>query len=517
MSAIDSQPKYDRERLLYRAQFVLGPKPAEEFPSWKRIRINDRVWLTAHSDLNITREIAGDMSLTLLGYILDPGSPKATDSDIVAELLPKLCSGDPRTNSPLCTNQLGGRWILIADDGIQIRLFSDALGQRQICYTSSPGGGEIWCASQPGTLALLLKLEVDPDAQKYVRSELQGGEKEYWWPYDTSLYREIRHLNPNHYLDYGTGTPRRFWPNGKLTPLRLGQAVKRGACLIHRLMMSAANRFPLQLMMTAGWDSRVVFCAAKDLTSNVSYLTFLRDGFTLESADVSVPRRLLQKFGRTQDILPVPNQMDEGFSEIYMQNMAAAHEVWGPIAQALYEIGPPQKLRVTGGGSETIRQQFRPSASGLTPEILAHYGSADGQEFAVRAFRRWLADVPKNLPIGILDLFYWEQKCGNWLAVGQTEWDITGNSSFTPYNCRALLATLLAVNEEYRLPPFYELHRALIKELWPEALSVPINPHKTMYREKPNVKSVTKYVLVKTHLLDYVPKRAIAFAKKLLP
>ena len=517
MSAIGSQPKYDRERLLYRAQFILGPRPAEELPAWKRFRINDRVWLTAHSDLNITQETAGNKSLTLLGYILDPDNPKAANSDIVAELLPKLWSGDPRTNSPQCTNRLGGRWILIADDGIQVRLFSDALGQRQICYTSPPVGGEIWCASQPGTLARLLKLEVDPEAQEFVQAVLRTGEKEYWWPYDTSLYREIKHLNPNHYLDYGAATPRRFWPDGKLSPLRLGQAVKLGARLIRGLMSSAANRFPLQLMMTAGWDSRVVFCATKDLSSNVSYLTFLREGFTLESADVSLPRQLLQKFGRTQDILPLPDRMEEEFREIYTQNMAAAHEVWGPIAQALYELGPPQKLRVTGGGSETIRQQFRPSTSGLTPEILAHYGSADGQAFAIRAFRRWLADVPKDLPIGILDLFYWEQKCGNWLAVGQTEWDITGNSSFTPYNCRALLATLLAVNEEYRLPPFYELHTALIKELWPEAWSVPINPHKTMYREKPNVKSVAKEFLVRTHLLDYIPKRSIAFAKKLLP
>ena len=507
----------NRDRLLYRAQFILGPRPVQVIPSSREISIANNVWLVVHSDLNTSQVVSGNKSLTLLGYILDPENVTASDSEIITALLPQLCSADPHTNSPQCTDRFGGRWILIANDGEQIRLFSDALGQRQICYTAPAVAGEVWCASDPGMLARLLHMEPDSAALEFVQAQLQAGRNEYWWPYDTSLYREIKFLNPNHYLLYAGAAPRRFWPSGKLTHLPIRRVVKDGARLIRELLAAAANRYALQIMMTAGWDSRLVLAASKEVSGNFSYLTFLRPGFTPETADVSVPRRLLQNLGKTLDILPLPEKMDEEFREIYMQNVAAAHEEWGLIAQALYQPGPQKKLRVSSTGSETVRQQLRPEEAGLTPEILTHYASAEGRPFAVAAFARWLADIPRDLPVGILDLFYWEQKCGNWMAVGQTEWDITGISNFSPYNCRALLAMLLSVNVEYCLPPLYELHTALIKELWPETLREPINPHKQLHREKPSVKSVAKHFLVRTHLLDYIPKSAIAFTKKFTP
>jgi hypothetical protein len=515
--AIEPQTKYNREQLLYRAQFVLGPRPINDFPSGKQTRINDRLWLSTQADLKVTQAVAADKSLTLLGYILDPDNPRAGDSEIVAELLPKLCSGYLRTNSPQCTNRLGGRWILIADDGAQIRIFNDTIAQRQICYTAPPLRGEVWCASQPGVLARVLDLKVDPAAEAYLQNVMRAGEKEYWWPYDTSLYREIRFLNANHFLDYRSAKPHRFWPVEKLATMPIRRAVKEGALLIRGLMASAANRHPLQILMTGGWDSRLVLSATKGLNCQMTFLTFLREGFTMETPDVSIPRRLLQKLGRTHEILPLPQRMDDEFREIYMQNTAAAHEEWGRVAQALYSVGPPEKLRVTGVGAEVIRQQFRPAASTINPEVLAHFASANGQEFAIQAFKRWLADTPINLPVGIPDLLFWEQKIGIWLANGQTEWDIIGSSSFTPYNCRSLLATLLSVNEEYRKPPFYELHRALIKEMWPETLSEPVNPHKKMHRDRVSIKSVTKRFLVRTHLLDYIPDGSIHFAKKVVP
>jgi hypothetical protein len=197
--------------------------------------------------------------------------------------------------------------------------------------------------------------------------------------------------------------------------------------------------------------------------------------------------------------------------------VVAAHESWGSIAQALCSLSPPNHLRVTGAGSEIIRQQFRQKVTQPSAENLAHFASATGQPFAIRAYERWLADFPRDFPLGIWDILFWEQKFGNWLAIGQTEWDITGNSALTPYNNRALLAMLLGVNEEYRKAPLYELHSAMIKELWPETLSEPVNPHKKMHEERTNIKSVVKHFLVRTHLLDYVPAGSIAAAKKVVP
>lgn len=511
--AIDTTCEYDRERLRYRRQFVLGPRPLENFPSWKHVRIRDDVHVTAHPDLNTLQIRSSGKTLTLLGFVFDPQDSESDDSAILAQLLPDLCSGADCIESLQKTNRFGGRWVLIADTGSRITLLSDPLGQRQIYYTFPSIQGEVWCASQPGIIAEVLNLEPSANAMEFVETQKSRGQVEYWFPNDTSLYDNVKLLLPNHYLDLAQGKPQRFWPCSSLEKLPLRQAVKDGASLIRGLMMSAGNRFPLEVLITAGWDSRVVLAAAKDLKSEISYFTFVTAESDFEKPDVQVPARLLPKLGKVHHILDVSESMDPAFWQLYQQNVSAAHECWGPIAQALYRRSRPSGLRVSGSGSETVRQQFRPSVKGaVTPETLAGFANAR-QKFAIDAFAQWLAGVPKNIGFDVLDLFYWEQKCGQWLAVGQVEWDVAGES-FAPFNCRTLLATLLAVHEHYRQLPHYELYSALLRELWPEVLSEPINPHKNRGADRLSLKAWVKGALVKSHLREYIPEAVINVAKK---
>jgi hypothetical protein len=58
------------------------------------------------------------------------------------------------------------------------------------------------------------------------------------------------------------------------------------------------------------------------------------------------------------------------------------------------------------------------------------------------------------------------------------EFDIAWKDILVPNNCRRLLADMLSVRERDRKIPNDILYRKLIAELWPQALSVPINPHK---------------------------------------
>jgi hypothetical protein len=77
--------------------------------------------------------------------------------------------------------------------------------------------------------------------------------------------------------------------------------------------------------------------------------------------------------------------------------------------------------------------------------------------------------------IPLLDLFYWEQRVGSWASAALVELDLV-QETFTPFNHRELLAMLLGVDHRLRASPRNRLHRSLIAHMWPEALSVPINP-----------------------------------------
>src|SRR6185437_10817860 len=194
----------------------------------------------------------------------------------------------------------------------------------------------------------------------------------------------------NHYLDLSTVKVHRFWPTQELPRLTLRQAAHQGATLLKGMMQSAGTRFPLSVSITAGWDSRVVLAATRDVKTEVSYFTFKLANARTANADLTVPARLLAKLGKVHRVLEIPDHMDPEFQKIYRENAAMAHEYWGTVAEALLRFIPPSHVRVSGNGSETVRQQFRPTIDrGITPEKLAEW-AATREKFALDAFAQWL-------------------------------------------------------------------------------------------------------------------------------
>jgi hypothetical protein len=175
------------EQLLFRRQFVLGPRFLEGFGSWSRVRVRDAIRITSHPDLNVTHLRDGEKSVTHLGYLLDPSRPEASDGDLVSALLRRLCAEPDADAAVEWTYGLAGRWVLIFDDGRAVRLFHDAMGLRTVYFTDRSLLEETWCASQPGQVAVTLGLSRDAATQRaFVDSNLYRGSQEARWPGDRS-------------------------------------------------------------------------------------------------------------------------------------------------------------------------------------------------------------------------------------------------------------------------------------------------------------------------------------------
>jgi PAS domain S-box-containing protein len=126
-------------------------------------------------------------------------------------------------------------------------------------------------------------------------------------------------------------------------------------------------------------------------------------------------------------------------------------------------------------------------------------------DFAIKAFEKWLSQLGNTYNFDVLDLFQWEQREARWQAMSQTEWDIV-QEVFVPYNCRALLTHMLSIPEAYRRPPMYAMHQALTARLWPELLSEPINPLLQRQPEAAKFFSLAES-LAKTRVHRLVPQR----------
>ncbi|MEW6720961.1 MAG: hypothetical protein AB1346_10975 [Thermodesulfobacteriota bacterium] len=482
--------KYQRRRLYLRRQFLLGPRHAESLEGWRHHVVAGRSELrfTVSPDLPVVQEDCDGWQVTLLGYILDPSRPERDDRHIVGSLARELSHRNRMSLFPELTCPYGGRWILVASNGEETWLLNDPMGLRQAVYTNGRIRGGIWCASQPGAIAGILGLEMDPEAvTRCINSQAYQLWDEYLWPADRTPYREISHLLPNHVLDLQSGVARRFWPDRPLGRLDPDRAVQKVGDQLRGLMKAADRRFELTLSLSSGWDSRVVLASSRDISRKIECFTLRR---WRGSPDEINPPKLAGKLGIKHIMVDYPETMDPDFKEIYTSNVTCAHELQGRMAQGVFHSLRPGPVRVTGNAAEIARVRFRvPANQPVTPLTLVHFHSWQYQDefkankFVVGAWEDWLSDARNLENVNVLDLFYWEHWAGNFVAVVQLEWDIA-QEALALFNCRQLLMDMLSVDEKYRDHDRPELFRRLCVALWPKVLSVPVNALLPPYIER---------------------------------
>jgi len=462
------------EKLLFRRQFVLSSEAEHALPHSANVLVAGRYHVSAHNDLELTHVQHEGKSLTLLGFMLDPDRPEATDEQILHRLIERFTQCEDLV---LATESLGGRWVLVVHDGGQTVVLHDACAQRQVFFTASDYDGPFMCASEPAVMAEKLGLEMDPEAVDFIRSRKVDDFEIYWMPGDTTLYAEITALLPNHLLSLHDRKPSRYWPQARPPEVDQESALHQSIGMLGGIMESAAHRFPLSIPMTAGWDSRLVLALNQSRASTLHTFTICYPGDSAKSSDIVVPQRLLEQLGMHHHLVPYPEAVDAGFKGLVRRNNASCNAAYSADIQALHECYPQDRVCVTGDVAEIVKRYFhgrRTHPGTVTAEELAKLSRFGPHPFARKALSRWLEDAARQ-PLDVLDLFCWEQMAGRWQGKVRSEFDIV-QESFAPLNCRALLELMLGVDHRLRRTPRFEFFRLMIQRLWPETLMEPINP-----------------------------------------
>ncbi|MDD3111679.1 MAG: hypothetical protein PHU26_05225 [Methanofollis liminatans] len=486
-------------RLLYRRQFILGPRFVERHGTWKRHAVADGLCLTAHPDLPVTVAESGNRKLLLLGYLLDPYHPDQDDAAILQGILEEIVRP---TDIFQGTATLGGRWALIYADPDETWLLNDPMGLRQVVHTTD-ALPDLWCASQPGTIAEELGLDPDPEVMERLVGAPEYSEAlEYWWPGDLSPYNGIKHLLPNRYLDLKRRSVHRFWPDRRLERIRTEECVKKCATVLHGMMESAAKRFDLAHTVTAGWDSRTALSACKTVSPEIFYFTMIYYNKTVKTPDIQVARDLISGLGLEHHLILCPDSMDAGFAEIYRKNVWGAHEGWGAIARGMYDHYPKERVCIKGNGSGMLKCRYRQgwdqACTGELLADLADIGPMKNNEMTIEHFDRWLAEaqeVSARSGIHILDLFYQEQRMARRQGMSQLEWDIV-QEVLIPWNSREMIAAGFSVEGRCRGSRHPLIQHGIIRALWPEVLAMPVNP-------PPGIKGVAAALLWQARLWPF--------------
>ena len=122
---------------------------------------------------------------------------------------------------------------------------------------------------------------------------------------------------------------------------------------------------------------------------------------------------------------------------------------------------------------------------------LALLTELNNYKYVNNEIKKWVEEsrnFAKEHNIPLSDLFYWEQRVGNWGTLYSFEQDIA-IEEFCPFNNKEILLAFFCITSEMRKYPDYKFLKKLINSLWSETLIEPINP---VYGIKPRLKSILK-------------------------
>ena len=486
MLQIDSS---ERERLLYRRQFVLTQETWSSPKGWNKLELKQLGTLWTHPELEVSHGSNGGIAVTCLGFIIDPDAPGTTTQQTLDKLVEGLNSS--RDVFKLSAS-FGGRWALLVEELNERIIFGDPCGFRQVFYTHA-SAPQLWCASQAARISEALRLQRTHAELDFFRSH-----PEPWWPGDSTPWKQIKVLLPNHFLNLVDRSVSRFWPVDLILKGSMEDITESGANYLSALVNSTHSLFSLALPITAGIDSRSILAAMRTIANDVFFYTLLFDEAGWKGADLVVPTRLLRKLGLRHHIIRCPDVMDSQLRDLHQGNTETLDLSAGIILEGLYEAFPQDRVSVSGLSGEIARCFYRKKGDESEPSSLdlAKRVGMDPTPFVLGELEAYLADArgpADSCGIDIWDLFYWEQRVGRWGADAQATRDLI-HESFTPFNCRKLLETLLGVPGKFRHGPDYELYREMIWLLWPKVLSEPINPSIVTLSERLRSSRIGRYL-----------------------
>ena len=109
------------------------------------------------------------------------------------------------------------------------------------------------------------------------------------WVGTRTGYKNCFHLLPNHYLDVSRSEQIRFYPLNSLPRKETNEIIETASLILQRIMNAINNRYKVTFALTAGWDSRVLLAASKDVSPKMEYYVDKKGILPEDHPDVWIP------------------------------------------------------------------------------------------------------------------------------------------------------------------------------------------------------------------------------------
>jgi|WetSurSiteA1Bulk_404760.scaffolds.fasta_scaffold01899_4 hypothetical protein len=442
----------------FKRQFLLTVHDNLDLPWDKRKILN--YYLYYHPDLEFEFVTYKKIELYLLGFILDYANPSYSNKQIL-DLLSHSYDFDHFIEQ-IC--KYSGHYVIVYKSDEKFIILNDACAQHEIYYDtlfSSFG-------TQPKLISKVIPLlpHSSAEAAEFYSSSMFLSKKLFVG--ETTHMENIKHLNPNHYIDIGLKLIIRFFPKEHIKPISIDKAATKACEMLKGFIKAASLRNKLYMGVTGGYDSRVLFLASLDVECEY-YVTKLGN-MDDEHYDIVIPQKLTKIHNKEFKI--ITESIDQDIKGLLDISIDFPREVYKPVEEFINHV-------LINGNLSEIARNYYGYYKKIRPKELAILYGYGGNKFVYKEFEKWLqksARVFSEKGYNVLDMFYWEEKMGKWAAKAKTEMSAIGTLVYSPFCSHELLTTLLSTPRKFRDENSNKLYDRIINIYSPKAINIPTNP-----------------------------------------
>ncbi len=442
-------------------QFVLS-KSEEYLPAkWQTKQIGN--WfLAVHHVLPLIEIHQADG--TPAGWLL--GHP-ITDK---RELLSSNVTLDNKFLSPeefeswVCS--LSGRFVCIYLSRAAKRLYLDSCGSLAVVYSIDHN-------SVASTTTLLADMNSDGD-HELIRT-LGMPDSDAWFPSGLTPMRNVRRLLPNHYLDLDDWVCVRHWPRKSdlSVPTDFPSTVQTVVECLKKNILSVSEKYPLQMSLTAGRDSRMLLACSREVLHRIKFHTGV---WVPSGVDSEIGRQLARKLKLNHVTLSVKLARKEELDDWQIRTgYCVSGEIWRihPTSRKI----DPHRAFLPGCAGEVGRAYYwrdgDENQNCLTARDVLARTKLPASGKILDQTEAWLDEIKEFDWNVILDLTYIEQRLGCWAGPLQYGQDGMHQARLFPFNDRAIFKAILNSPVEPRRRQM--LAEDILESEWPELLDLPFN------------------------------------------
>ena len=456
------------------------------------------LYIYANSSLNISSAKNADSEIILIGFIIDPLNPDESNNKIINKLATSC-----KTVSQFLKeiSIFSGRYVLIFKAGNDLIMTGDACHLRQINFGFIDNEFVIGSSLKMILKALSSEPLISKNKLDFINNKIYLNNESAWYG-DETIDERFHKLLPNHYLNLKNTETNRI-PLHSNTYENEEKILEFASLILRNTYSALTKRYQLIQPLTAGWDSRILLAASKDSKDLINYYVF--DKSFGKSPDAWVPDNLRKRLNIDFTCIS-PNEIRDDFLLKYNQEHIVPR-VLPKTENIQYHYDKNYNkdvININGNCTEITRCYYGHTNIKISLDmLLAFSGYTNKIPYFNTQIEKWYLtanEYSKEYGISLLDLFYWEQRLGNWGANYPFEQDIA-IEEISPFNNRSLLLSILKIEHNSRKSPNYYFFEKLVRLLWNDVLLEPINPDESSFKKFKNGNAILKYLILKTKSL----------------